>query len=204
MKRNYFLLTLICLLVSLSTQAQNTPTEDKKYFVGSTMFILYNLVPDKQPPHYAQLNFGYRITPKDVVSVEAISWRYYGPLGRQYGPEYENPESAFPGKAQVFGAGLAYKRFLWKRAYAQIHATAFHQNFLDREDNKIQSGFQLFNTVRIGYQFQFFKNRLFLEPSLAVTFWPVNTNLPESFQVQEDKFDKYFLGEPGLHFGFNF
>lgn len=204
MKWNFYLLTLLLLLASLLLRAQSNVAEEKKCFVGSTLFMLYNLLPDDQPPHYVQLNVGYRFTPKDVIVFEAISWRYYGPLGRQYGPDYENPESDFPGKVQNFGAGLSYKRFLWKRAYAQIHATAFHQNYLDQEDNKIQSGFQLFNSVRAGYQFRLFKNRFFIEPSLAVTFWPINTNLPESFQIQEDRFDKYFLAEPGLQFGFNF
>ena len=75
---------------------------------------------------------------------------------------------------------------------------------MDEGDKKIQSGFQLFNTLRFGYQFRLFQNRVFLEPSIACTFWPINTNLPESFQVEENKYPNYFLGEPGLHFGFNF
>jgi hypothetical protein len=37
-----------------------------------------------------------------------------------------------------------------------------------------------------------------------MTFWPINSNLPESFQREENKWKKYFLGEPGLHFGFRF
>ncbi len=110
----------------------------------------------------------------------------------------------FPGRVQAFGAGLAYKRFVWKNAYAQIHSTLLHQNYLGEDGNKIQSGIQLFNTLRLGYQFRFFKNRFFIEPSIAMTFWPVNTNLPASFQVEENKWNGYFLGEPGIHFGFNF
>ena len=105
---------------------------------------------------------------------------------------------------RAIGAGLAYKRFLWRSAYAQIHSTAFHQDYLDEAGRKIQSGFQLFNTVRVGYHFEFLKNRIFLEPSVAITSWPINTNLPESFQQEEDKWPKYFLFEPGLHFGINF
>ena len=155
-------------------------------------------------PKYYQLNYGYRITPKDVISVEAITWTYQGPLGRQYGPDHENPASNFPGEVQAIGAGLAYKRFLWNRWYGQIHATAFKQNFQDESGEKIQSGFQLFNTLRFGYQLRLFKNRIFLEPSVAITSWPINTNLPESFQIEEDKWPSYFLFEPGLHFGVNF
>lgn len=164
--------------------------------------MLFNFTAD--PPDYYQLNFGYRITPKDVLSFEAITWTYGGPLGRQYGPDYENPASDFPGRVRAVGGGLAYKRFLWKRVYTQIHATALHQTYQDEVNEKIQNGFQLFCAARMGYQFRFFNNRVFLEPSLALTFWPINTNLPADFQAQEDRFSGYFLGEPGLHFGFNF
>ena len=97
-----------------------------------------------------------------------------------------------------------FSKFLWKRAYTQVHSTLLRQHYLDEDGAKIQSGYQLFNTVRLGYQFRFFKNRFFLEPSVAMTFWPINTGLPESFQIEENKWNKYFLGEPGLHFGFNF
>ena len=192
----------ILALSAIFARAQNEGEPIYKNFIGSTFFVLANAFPD--PPHYYQLNYGYRITAKDVVSFEAITWTYDGPLGRAYGPDYGNPDSDFPGEVKSFGAGLAYKRFVWKESYVQIHSTAFRQNYLDRFGNRIQSGFQLFNTIRLGYQFRFFKNRFFIEPSIAGTFWPINTNLPESFQVQEDRFPKYFLGEPGLHFGFNF
>ncbi|MCB0628611.1 MAG: hypothetical protein R2824_04495 [Saprospiraceae bacterium] len=202
MKFKISIIAVLCLLAATVVQSQNTDPEDRRHFIGSTLFVLANLTPD--PPQYYQLNYGYRITPKDVLSLEAITWTYKGPLGRPYGPDYDNPESDFPGKVRAFGAGLAYKRFLWKRAYAQIHATAFHQNYLDELNNKIQSGFQLFNTFRLGYQIRIFKGRLFIEPSVAATFWPVNTNLPESFRVEEDKWPNYFLFEPGLHFGVNF
>jgi len=58
--------------------------------------------------------------------------------------------------------------------------------------------------VQLGYHFQFFKNRFFLEPSVAMTHWPINTNVPESFERVESKWSNYFLFEPGLHFGFKF
>lgn len=203
MCRNSILSALI-LLTSLNAQSQTASNDslERRFFIGSTLFVLANLVNDPDPPNYYQLNFGYRITRKDVVSLETITWNYYEPIGVPNGVKQN--ATNFPGKIQAFGAGLTYKRFLWKQFYAQVHSTALKQNYLDEENEKIQSGFQLFNTVRIGYQFRFFKNRLFLEPSIAMTFWPVNTNLPESFQVEEDKYPNYFLGEPGLHFGFNF
>ena len=75
---------------------------------------------------------------------------------------------------------------------------------MNAEDEKMQNGFQLFNTFRFGYHFKLFKNRVFIEPSVCVTWWPVNTNMPQSFQIEEDKWNNYFLFEPGLHFGINF
>jgi hypothetical protein len=202
MKKIIFTAVILFLVKGLFAQSLNDKSIEKRYFVGSTLFMIANLVDDPEPPNYYQLNLGYRITEKDVVSLELITWNYYEPLGIPWNKKKTAPN--FSGKVQALGAGFAYKRFLWKKAYAQVHSTALRQNYLDESDNKIQRGFQLFNTVRIGYQFRFFKNRIFVEPSIGTTFWPVNTNLPESFQVEEDKWNKYFLGEPGIHFGFNF
>lgn len=141
-----------------TAQAQHVDPDTRRHFIGSTLFVLANLAPD--PPRYYQLNYGYQITPKDVISVEAITWTYKGPLGRPYGPDYDNEGSDFPGKVRAYGAGLAYKRFLWNRVYTQIHATAFRQAYLDRSNKKIRSGFQLFNTLRFGYQFRFFRSSI--------------------------------------------
>ena len=202
MKSSFVIAVVFCLFSTENAQSQNTDSPRKKHFVGSTLFVLANFMPN--PPQYYQLNYGYRITPKDVISVEAITWTYPAPLGIPYGPDFENPDTHYPGKVRAYGAGLAYKRFLWKGVYAQIHSTALRQDYLNEEQEKIQSGFQLFNSVRAGYHFDFFKKRFFIEPSIACTFWPINTNLPESFQIEEDKWPNYFLFEPGLHFGFSF
>ncbi|MEM1328745.1 MAG: hypothetical protein AAGI23_22505 [Bacteroidota bacterium] len=131
-----------------------------------------------------------------------ITWKYYEPLGVPNGQKASAPN--FPGSVRAYGSGLAYKRFLWKRAYTQFHSTLLRQHYLNESGERIQSGFQLFNTARVGYQFRFFKQRIFVEPSVAMTFWPINTNLPASFQAEEDKWNGYLLGEPGLHIGFNF
>lgn len=52
-------------------------------------------------------------------------------------------------------------------------------------------------TYRLGFHVPLFKNRLFIEPSVAVTNWPVNTNVPESFQVLEGEWPGY---SPFLYF----
>jgi hypothetical protein len=205
MRQHFIFSIALCFLILTAASAQTADEEafTPRYFIGSTFFVLATPLLSPSPEYY-QLNFGYVLSPKQVISVEAITWAYRGPLGIPYGPDYDNENSNFPGKVKAFGLGLAYKRFLWKGIYGQVHATALRQNYLDEQGDKIQSGFQLFNTLRFGYHFRLFKNRLFIEPSIAATSWPINTNLPTAFQAEEDKWNKYFLFEPGLHFGVNF
>jgi hypothetical protein len=45
---------------------------------------------------------------------------------------------------------------------------------------------------------------MFVEPSLAITHWPITTNVPDSFAAKDRRWPTYFLGEPGLHFGVRF
>ena len=197
------LLSVLCLLTR-TVCAQGEPSPDRsRVFVGTSAFVLYNLVPDPNTPRFAQLNVGYRLSDRDDISVEAITWQYYGPKGRPYGPDYESASSNFPGRVRAYGIGLAVRRVLWRDLYAALHSTPMRQEFLDDEGERIQTGFILFNTARVGYEFRLLRDRMFLQPSMAVTFWPVNTNLPESFQVEEDKWPRYFLFEPGLHVGIN-
>jgi hypothetical protein len=171
-------------------------------FVGSTAFVLGNLAPD--PPSFYQLNIGYRITPKDVISLEAITWTYKAPLGIPYGPSKGDERENYPGSIREYGVGITYQRFLWKGLYASLQVIPLKRIYRDENDQTIQKGFQLFSTFRIGYHIPLFKNRLFIEPSLASTFWPVSTNVPQSFAAKDAKWNRFFLFEPGLHFGLNF
>lgn len=199
----HVVLTLITLFALPSvTWASDDPPPipRKRHAIGSSVFVLYNLIPDDQPPSFYQLNYKYRLTTKDTLSAEAITWTYHAPLGIPYGSR----DTAFPGSVRAYGLGVAYQRFLWNQFYSAIHVLPLAQTFRDENKNKIQSGFQLFFTVRFGYHFEFFKNRVFLEPSVAFTSWPINTNLPDSFTREEDKWPMYFLFEPGLHVGVNF
>jgi len=191
-------------LASAGSAQPSDDAPDHRYFVGTSGFVAFNLLPDDYPPRYAQLNVGVHLSPRDALSIEAITWQYYGPLGRQYGPDYGSEASNFPGRVWAYGVGLAYKRELWNGIYAAIHSTPLFQEYLDESGEHIQNGFQLFNAFRAGYHAELFNGRVFIEPSVAITTWPINTNMPESFRAQEDNFPGYFLFEPGLHVGVNF
>jgi len=55
------------------------------------------------------------------------------------------------------------------------------QSFLNKDENKIDDDFQIFNTYRLGNHFKLFKGKFFIEPSIAVTHRPYHTEMPESF-----------------------
>ena len=197
-----FVLTLLT-HSQLYAQYSKQDTTFKDCFVGSTFFMLGNFLPTNRPD-FVQLNLGYRITGKDVVSLELKTWKYAWSLGIPYGKSYEAPEEKFPGYIREYGFAFVYQRFLWKGLYAGVHVMNAWQTFVDDSDKKIGNGFQIFNTYRVGYHFKLFKDRVFIEPSLAITHRPYHSTMPEPFKQLDDKWAKIFFGEPGLHFGFNF
>ncbi|MFC1897971.1 hypothetical protein ACFLYJ_00200 [Candidatus Cloacimonadota bacterium] len=125
-------------------------------------------------------------------------------MGIPYGKSYEDSDEEYPGYIREFGIGVAYQRYLWRDLYVVQHALPLLQMYMDEDDKKIQNGFQLFCTSRVGYHLEFFDNKWFVEPSLAFTYWPIKTNVPNSFEEMDDKWNNYFLFEPGLHFGYKF
>jgi hypothetical protein len=192
---------------SQSIQAQYSTQDStfKRYYIGSTFFLLGNLA-ETNKPDFVQLNFGYRLSEKDVVSIEAKTWKYAWPLGINglTNEAYGNEEEKFPGYIREFGFALVYQRFWWKGLYTGVHVMSAWQNFVNENNKKIDDGFQIFNTYRLGYHIKLFKGRFFIEPSIAVTHRPYHTKMPEGFRKQDDKWSKFLFGEPGLHFGFNF
>lgn len=197
-----FLITLIS-NNKFTAQYSKQDSTYKKYFIGSTLFILGNFAQSNKPD-FAQLNFGYRITRKDVISLELKTWKYAWSLGIPYGDSYEAPAEEFPGYVREFGIAFAYQRYLWEGLYTGVHVMSAFQKFVDEDGNKIQNGFQIFKTYRVGYHFKLFNDKFFIEPSLAITHRPYQSKMPNGFEQLNDKWTKFFFGEPGLHFGYNF
>ena len=144
---------------------------------------------------------GYRLTPRDLLLVEAVTWTYSAPLGVPYWASQSASYRSYPGFVREYGLGLAYQRFLWRGLFGAFHVTPLLRQYLDSDKKKIQSGFQLFLTLRLGYRFEFLAHRVFVEPSVAVTHWPISTNVPPAFARADRHWPNYFLLEPGLNFG---
>ena len=76
---------------------------------------------------------------------------------------------------------------------------------LDIKNNNVVKldRYTLYLDFYLGYQFKFFKNRIFFSPAIGCSYWPIRTNVPESFKAVEQKWPNYFI-QPGFDFGFNF
>lgn len=200
----YFIIIVFIGVTKVNAQYIKDEIKNNPYFIGSSAFMLMNLIPDDESPNFAQLNFGYRISPKDVISLELKTWRYFEPIGIPFGKSKTDPKENFPGFIKEKGFAIAYQRFLWKGLYTSIHVMNAWQDFINEDVHKIDDGFQIFNTYRLGYHIKLFKGKFFIEPSIATTHRLYHTKMPTAFKRMDDKWSKFFLGEPGLHFGFNF
>jgi len=181
---------------SVSVQVKKQDST-RRHSIGSSLFLLGNL-DAKKPPYFYQLNYGYQFTPKDKILVEATSWVYNEPLGT-----YGNSDETYPGKVRAIGLGLGYQRYVWKNVYTSVIATPFLQQFLNRDNKEIQTGVQLYLSTILGYHFEFCKNSKFIEPAIAFKYWPVDTNIPDSFK-EINKGTPNYIFEPSLNFGFKF
>jgi len=204
-KKKLWLGRAFILASGLKVNAQDVKQDSsfKKWFVGSSLLMLGNF--DKvNNPEYIQLNVGYRITPKDVVSFRFKRSIYAWPLGIPFGSSsFDAQGENYPGHARILAPTLGYQRFWWKGAYSSVYALNAFEKYFDSNKQKIGNGYTLYLDFYLGYQFKFFKNRFFFEPSIGISYWPIRSNVPASFKSVEKKWNNYFV-QPGLDFGFNF
>lgn len=205
MRRKSLLVIIVLVLAgSLQGNAQVGKRDSvfRRWYIGSSFFMFGNFAKVNNP-EYVQLNIGYRLTPKDVISFEFKRSIYSWPIGIPFGPSFDGPGLNYPGHARILAPTLAYQRFWWKGAYTSVYALNAFEKYLNEQNKKIGNGFTLYLNFHLGYQFQFFKNRFFFEPAIGCSYWPLRTNVPQSFKEKESRWPNYFI-QPGLHFGFNF
>jgi hypothetical protein len=205
-KKSLFIGLVIMMTGTLEVKAQSAKQDGtyRKWFVGSSLLVLGNFIPDDpNPPEYVQLNVGYRITPKDVVSFRFKRSIYAWPLGIPFGPSFDAPGLNYPGHARILAPTAGYQRLWWKGVYTSVYALSAFEKYMDEDNKKIGNGYTLYLDFYLGYQFKVFKKRFFFEPAIGCSYWPVRTNVPASFKSIESKWPNYFI-QPGFDFGFNF
>ncbi|ABG58722.1 hypothetical protein CHU_1451 [Cytophaga hutchinsonii ATCC 33406] len=174
----------------------------KRWFIGSSLLMFGNF-DQTNNPGYIQLNAGYRVTPKDVVQLRFKRSIYAWPLGIPFGPSFDAPGENYSGHARILAPQIGYQRFWWKGVYTSLYALNAFEKYMDENNNKIGNGYTLYLDLYLGYHFTFFKNRFFFEPAIGVSYWPIRTNVPESFKAIEERWPNYFI-QPGLDVGFKF
>lgn len=203
-KKNLWIGLVLVMTINLQVNAQDVKKDstNRKWFIGSTLLLLGNF-DQKNSPEYIQLNAGYRITPKDVVQFRFKRSIYSFPIGLPFGPSFDKPGENYSGHARILAPQIGYQRFWWKGLYTSVYVLNAFEKYMDENNKKIGNGFTLYTDFYLGYQFTFFKNRFFFEPAIGCSYWPVRTNVPESFKKVESKWPNYFI-QPGLDFGFKF
>jgi hypothetical protein len=86
------------------TESRFLGTPARRFFVGTSLFSLYDLLPDS--PEFLQLSFGYRLTQSDALMLEAITWKYSAPTGIF---ESSGAKPVYPGYIKSDGISLAYQ-----------------------------------------------------------------------------------------------
>ena len=110
------LMIVMCLTLAFSQKTKQDSTS-RRFFIGSTLWLLGNFIPDDpNPPELVQFHFGYQITPKDVVSLEFKTWKYSWPLGIPYGESFQAPGENYPGYVKAYGNWVSISTFLVERS----------------------------------------------------------------------------------------
>lgn len=185
-----------------SENINNTDSSYHKWYIGSTLYLLGNL-DNVNNPEYIQLNFGYRITSNDIVSLRFKSSKYSWPIGIPFGPDFDAQGENYPGCGRILAPTIGYQRFWWEGVYTSLYAMNAFETYYNANKKKIGNGYILYLDFYLGYQFKFFNDRFFFEPSIGISYWPLRTGVPESFKTVENKWPNYFF-QPGFDFGFNF
>jgi hypothetical protein len=178
---------------------------DYKCSLSAPWLIAFNNGPEETNTHHYEFHFGYQLTSKDKIGIKVASWKLFAPMGIPLKDAMKMEESTFfPGKLGEKGIGFTYQRLLWKGLFATIEIMPLKKTYFDENNKKIGNGFKLYTTYHLGYHVPLFKNRMFIEPQIHCNYWPIDTKAPQSFQVEESKWNNYFLFEPNLYVGINF
>ena len=209
------LTSLIIVMCMSLTFSQNRSQTAKGYIKGtvpaykfsvSTPWLTFNnFGKEKTNTHHYEFHFGYQLTPKDKIGIKVATWKLFAPMGIQlWDPLFLKESEFFPGRLSESGIGVTYQRMLWKGLFTSIEILPLLKTYLDEDNKKIGKGFKLYTTYHLGYHIPLFKDRLYIEPQIHCNYWPIDTNLPESFKEKERKWNNYLLFEPNIYIGVNF
>lgn len=176
-------------------------SEAGRWAVGTSAWMLANVLPDS--PQFAFAQVERRLGERDGLVLEALTWRYRGPIGIPFWSSSFGGGSAtnYPGSVRSVGAGLGWRHELYRGLNVSARALHLVQFYAERS-RPTKTGYQLFLQARIGWRWPA-RPGLWIEPALAFNAWPIEIGRPASFVAQDDRWPSYFLFEPWLNLGWS-
>jgi hypothetical protein len=200
-----FALSFTSMFGQNQTKQSSETSKERKFSVSTTWLTFMNFGEEKTNTHHYEFHVGYWITPKDKIGIKVATWKLFAPMGIPILDAVDMKESTFfPGRLRETGIGITYQRMIWKGLFASVEILPQLKTYLDENDKKIGNGFKLYTTYHLGYHIPLFKNRMYIEPQIHCNYWPIDTNAPQSFQEEENKWNNYILFEPNIYIGVNF
>lgn len=192
----------LALLVAPVLRVRAQPTSDtRRWSVGTSAWMLANLLPDS--PQFYYLEVDRRLGERDALVLEAITWRYHGPIGIPYwSPSFGGSNEDYPGSVRSVGVGLGWRRELYRGLNASVRAVHFLQLY-DEHGRRRTTGYQLFLQARFGWRWPARASGFWIEPSVAFNWWPIEVGRPATFEANDDRWPSYFLFEPWLNLGWS-
>jgi len=181
-------------------------SKDYKFSISTVLWTFTNFgKPETNTQHY-EIQGRYYLNSKDAIGVKAVTWKLFAPMGIPlWSDQLLNKESFYPGRVRESGVGITYQRKLWKGLFATLEVLPLFTSYIDENKKNIGNGFKLYNSYHLGYHIPLFKKgRFYIEPQLHVNHWPINTNVPQEFQVEEAKWNNFFFIEPNIYIGIKF
>lgn len=173
-----------------------------QYTVSTTYLSLVNFGEEKTNTHHYELHVGYRINPKAKIGIKLATWSLFAPMGMPMQEQLKYDEDNFyPGRLRETGIGITYQRLLWKELFVTTEILPQLETYLDEDNHKLGNGFKLYTSYHLGYHLSFWGDRLYLEPQIHCQYWPIQTNVPQSFEDKDKEWKNYFLFEPNLYLG---
>jgi hypothetical protein len=190
--------------MSVNVFAQSN--KDYKFSISAPWLTFGNWEQEKTNIHHYEFHFKYKLTPKDRIGLKFATWKLFRPMGILWWEDaLKMDESEFyPGRLRETGIGATYQRMLWKGLFAAVEIVPMFNTYSDENKKKIGNGFKLYTSYHVGYHIPFFKNRMFIEPQIHCSYWPVDTNIPQGYKEVTDRWHNYFLFEPNIYIGVNF
>jgi len=187
-----------------SKNGSETSTE-RRILISTTYLSFVNFGEEKTNTHHYEFHVGYKLTPKDRIGIKFASWKLFAPMGMPMQEQLKFDENNFyPGRLRESGIGVTYQRMLWKGLFATVEVLPQLKTYIDKIDKKIVNGFKLYTSYHLGYHIGLFNDRVYLEPQIHCQYWPIDTNVPQSFEDKDSKWNNFFLFEPNLYIGIKF